>query len=745
MAAYTNDSDYNNGLGVSSLYFLGDTTNFLTTDGVQTITGKTIDFNQNTILNAGSGGGSGGSGDTIAPTTHGANLIPKWGAANSKTLVAGVVAPSGALVGTFDNQTLTNKSIDYNLNTIVNLPVYNDTTLVSGISNLNLRTSNLEITITTFDPRIDALEAADITLDNRIDTNTDDITALDLRLDAVEPELIVLDGRIDAIDPQLTTLSNNIFDNTSNITALQTRNTDYIEPQINNFVFQLDSINTTLGTIDQDIDTANQNSTNAYNLAVAASIENASQGIAILNRAIAPFLTSNNYIPIWGETNRTLLNGVVAPSSALVGVSDNQTLVSKTIDYNLNTILNLPSSGPAPNASNVMTINSNLNVDITNITNNYKFKAFVSTQSIAPATATTFATLVFDSEVFDTNNNFNPATYKYTVPVSGYYKTEIIFAATHSSTSGTPILAFFKNSVEQIQYSINPTQQYNTLTDLVLLTAGDIINYGFTSFATVSVLNKTVWSMNLQSASAPTALPIITTVNYNAYTYDAGSGNVMTGQVNSNNYIPVWSSNNSTYLNNGISLTELTAYKLKSATTVIDISASAAPSSNMVLKATSASNAIWDNHYKIFNPYRLNVYTNTGTIAVQPSGDTKISTFDNVFLDPMSGWNNTTKRYIIPITGYYRCFANITYTGYTINLRHSVFIKLGTAQIARTETSAPGTTGHYFTMQAESVFNAVAGDYIEIWSYFPSGSTKVYNDSATKFYSYFTMEYLGSA
>lgn len=51
MATYTNDSDYNNGLGVSSLYFLGDTSNFLTADGIQTIENKTLDGSANTLTN----------------------------------------------------------------------------------------------------------------------------------------------------------------------------------------------------------------------------------------------------------------------------------------------------------------------------------------------------------------------------------------------------------------------------------------------------------------------------------------------------------------------------------------------------------------------------------------------------------------------------------------------------------------------------------------------------------------------
>jgi len=76
-------------------------------------------------------------------------------------------------------------------------------------------------------------------------------------------------------------------------------------------------------------------------------------------------------------------------------------------------------------------VNSNFSeaIDSTAHTNNYKFSVHRST-ALTPGAAD----VLFNTELYDSNNNYDPATGKYTVPVTGYYQfnASLVFDTTAS-------------------------------------------------------------------------------------------------------------------------------------------------------------------------------------------------------------------------------------------------------------------------------------------------------------------------
>jgi hypothetical protein len=67
-------------------------------------------------------------------------------------------------------------------------------------------------------------------------------------------------------------------------------------------------------------------------------------------------------------------------------------------------------------------INANFteSLDVTKFNNPYQFAAYPSADQTT--VATTFTKLNFNTEEYDTNNNYNTSTYGYTIPVTGYYQ-----------------------------------------------------------------------------------------------------------------------------------------------------------------------------------------------------------------------------------------------------------------------------------------------------------------------------------
>jgi hypothetical protein len=114
---------------------------------------------------------------------------------------------------------------------------------------------------------------------------------------------------------------------------------------------------------------------------------------------------------------------------------------------------------------------SNLTVD----SNPYKFLARGSgTQSVGSNAS---ATVIFNTEEVDTNNNYNPATGIYTAPIDGLYQINAN-ARNDTSTSAFSQLLLFKNGSQFTKFvsmTAGAGQQTMAGAALVNLTAGDTI------------------------------------------------------------------------------------------------------------------------------------------------------------------------------------------------------------------------------------------------------------------------------
>jgi len=89
---------------------------------------------------------------------------------------------------------------------------------------------------------------------------------------------------------------------------------------------------------------------------------------------------------------------------------------------------------------------ANLATNTTAISNPYKFLARRTTA--ANTGNNVFATVVYNSESFDTNNNFDTSTGIYTVPVDGFYHFDWSGSAATTAGSQTVLLSLFVGSTE---------------------------------------------------------------------------------------------------------------------------------------------------------------------------------------------------------------------------------------------------------------------------------------------------------
>lgn len=130
---------------------------------------------------------------------------------------------------------------------------------------------------------------------------------------------------------------------------------------------------------------------------------------------------------------------------------------------------------------------TNMATNVTSISNPYKFSVYLTADQTIPDQILTKVT--FDTEFFDTNNNFDAVTnHRYTAPVTGYYQVNsYVIVVSSASTGVAGILALYKNGSEIRRQDMgNPstsstaTVLAGTIAELVSLAAGDYIEiYGY--------------------------------------------------------------------------------------------------------------------------------------------------------------------------------------------------------------------------------------------------------------------------
>lgn len=155
---------------------------------------------------------------------------------------------------------------------------------------------------------------------------------------------------------------------------------------------------------------------------------------------------------------------LATPTSALVGISDTQTLTNKTIDASLNTISNLSGSDIADLSitykqvanGTLTTTQLSSTAGITSgqlatsglnlppaMYNPYKFSVYRNaTQTI---NASGWSLITYDTEIFDTGSNYSTSTGKFTAPIDGFYFFSAAGGVLNLPSATLTAIAFYKN------------------------------------------------------------------------------------------------------------------------------------------------------------------------------------------------------------------------------------------------------------------------------------------------------------
>lgn len=189
--------------------------------------------------------------------------------------------------------------------------------------------------------------------------------------------------------------------------------------------------------------------------------------------------TTQVFIPVSSYAHSKLIDGLLVDHKQDGTHSDiNADTITTTGNADLNTLTTDTITGKTDADSGTV-----FGVPITNskmvpanISNPYKFRVTRTTNQTGIADATS-ATVAFNSESYDTNNNFDTSTYKYTIPVTGYYQFDSFIRVDGSGI--TLVNLFIMGDGGQLSKAYTPTAGTASgpaqLHDQLYLTAGDKI------------------------------------------------------------------------------------------------------------------------------------------------------------------------------------------------------------------------------------------------------------------------------
>lgn len=194
-----------------------------------------------------------------------------------------------------------------------------------------------------------------------------------------------------------------------------------------------------------------------------------------------------------GSADYTATNGTTVVLAVGATSGDLVTVESFLVSSVLNAI---PNTAGAVNASAIATgavTQTKLGTNVAGV--GPAFSAYMSgNQSVTSSTATK---LTFNTELFDTNSNYDTTNYRFTPTVAGYYQVNIL--ETGNATSGTILQVYlYKNGANYVYLDSRPSFNVlsGTVCDVVYMngTTDYIEAYGYITGTSPQFFGSTVYS-----------------------------------------------------------------------------------------------------------------------------------------------------------------------------------------------------------------------------------------------------------